>query len=103
MMISNIHAACKKGYYVNIVSALIETNNPEKELEPAFELLPNYVEKFTTIHEIYEPVTDFSDNVFISKSMDQTSHFENVTENVLYLYKKITGKDLDLTVLPDDE
>lgn len=34
--------------------------------------------------------------------MDSTSHFESATVDVLELYKKITGKDLDLTVLPDD-
>jgi len=34
--------------------------------------------------------------------MDPQSHFESATEDVLYLYKKITGKDLDLTNLPED-
>ena len=51
---------------------------------------------------MYLPKTDFSDNVFISKSFDPTSHFENETEDVLRLYKLITGKDIDLTNLPED-
>ena len=38
----------------------------------------------------------------ISESFDATSHFENETENVLQLYKKITGKDLDLVNLPEE-
>ncbi len=34
--------------------------------------------------------------------MGPQSHFESTTEDVLQLYKKITGKDLDLTNLPED-
>lgn len=34
--------------------------------------------------------------------MDPASHFESATEDVLTLYKKITGKDIDLTNLPED-
>ena len=38
----------------------------------------------------------------ISTSFDATSHFENETENVLQLYKLISGKELDLTNLPEE-
>lgn len=48
------------------------------------------------------PDTDNSDNVFISSSYDPSSHFEGATNEVLRLYKKITGNDLDLVNLPDD-
>ena len=34
--------------------------------------------------------------------MDSTSHFESETENVLKIYKKISGKDVDLVNLPED-
>lgn len=58
--------------------------------------------KFLQVSDFYEPNSNFSDNVFITKSMDPTSHFESATEDVISLYKKITGKDLDLTNLPED-
>lgn len=45
---------------------------------------------------------DVRDNVFVTKSLDPQSHFESATEDVLSLYKKITGKELDLTNLPED-
>ncbi len=45
---------------------------------------------------------DISDGVVISTSFDATSHFENETEDVLRLYKLISGKDLDLTNLPEE-
>jgi Rab GDP dissociation inhibitor len=46
---------------------------------------------------------DTADNVFVTNTLDPTSHFESATDNVLELYKKITGKDLDLVNLPEDE
>lgn len=52
---------------------------------------------------MYVPVSeDVKDNVYVTKSLDPQSHFESATEDVLSLYKKITGKDLDLTNLPED-
>jgi len=48
------------------------------------------------------PKSDFKNNLIISRSFDPTSHFENETEDVLRLYKIITGKDLDLVNLPED-
>jgi Rab GDP dissociation inhibitor len=102
LMMSDIHQVCKKGYYIAIISADVETNNPEAELKPAFDLLGNIKEKFVTISDIYEPNSNFSDNIYITRSMDAQSHFESATEDVLNLYKKITGKNLDLTNLPED-
>ena len=34
--------------------------------------------------------------MFITKSFDALSHFEKDIENVFEVYKKITGKDLNL-------
>ena len=53
---------------------------------------------------MYKPNPKFngSDGLLISDSMDPTSHFEGETENVLNLYKSITGNDVDLTNLPED-
>lgn len=39
MMVSGLHNVCQKGYYVAIISTIVETNNPKAELEPAFELI----------------------------------------------------------------
>lgn len=87
MMVSSVHSVCKKGYYVVIISTTVETTNPEKEIEPAFEIVGNVLEKFITISEMYKPVGDCADGVFVSPSFDPTSHFEGETEAVLKLYK----------------
>ena len=55
------------------------------------------------ISEIYEPNTDFKDNLFITKSLDSTSHFEEASKDILNLYQQINGKELDLTILPEEE
>jgi Rab GDP dissociation inhibitor len=103
LMMADVHQVCKKGFYVAIISASAETNNPEAELKPAFDLLGSIKEKFVTISDIYEPVDNtFADNVFVTRSMDPTSHFESATEDVIRLYKKITGKDIDLVNLPEE-
>lgn len=48
-MVSGVHSVCKKGYYVTIISANVETKSPEKELDVAFELIGPVLEKFTTV------------------------------------------------------
>jgi len=102
MMVSSVHQVCKAKYYIAIISGTVETDNPEKELEPAFALIGAIKEKFVTVSEVWVPTTDIKDGVVITKSLDATSHFESATEDVLELYKKITGKNLDLTNIPDD-
>ena len=42
--------------------------------------------------DLLEPVADgVSDKCFISKSYDATSHFETAANDILSLYKRITG------------
>jgi Rab GDP dissociation inhibitor len=51
MMVSSVHNVCKKGFNIAIVSTNVETNNPIKELDPAFEILGPVIEKFPTVHD----------------------------------------------------
>jgi len=95
--ISFAHNVVPKGKYVAIVSTTVETNDPVKELKPALDLLGPIVEQFVSIVDTFEPLEDGSkDKVFISNSYDATSHFETTCQDVLHLYKRITGKDLIL-------
>lgn len=96
------HCVVKKGYFLAIISTVVETNNPTEELKPAFEIIGDVLDTFITISDEYIPTdTSFSDNVFVTKSFDALSHFEQDTNNVLELYKKMTGEDLDLENLPE--
>lgn len=57
-----------RGKFIAFVSAEVETNVPEAELEPGLALLGHVDEKLVDIYDMYEPVNDSSlDNCFISK------------------------------------
>jgi len=104
MMVSWSHMIAAKDKYVAIVSTVIETPNPEKEIEPALKLLGPILHKFVQTSEIRVPITDGTkDNVFVTSTYDPSSHFEDASTEVLQMWKTITGQPLDLTVTPDDE
>ncbi|MEW5298184.1 MAG: hypothetical protein WDW36_001335 [Sanguina aurantia] len=95
---SSAHNVAANGKYLAFVSAFVETANPEAELAPGLALLGVIDEKFIEVKDIYEPTGDGSkDAAFISKGYDPTTHFETTVEDVLDMYKRITGKELDLT------
>merc|ERR1712216_75910 len=103
-MVSSVHNVCKKGMYIAIISTNVETNKPEDEIKPALDLIGSIKESFITVSDLYEPCNrEVNDNVYVSDSFGPESHFESETENVLALYKQITGKDLDLVNLPNDD
>ncbi|KAF5099539.1 hypothetical protein DV451_002938 [Geotrichum candidum] len=96
-VLSSTHLVCSKGQYIAIISTIIETEDPEAEIEAAYKLLGPREETFVNIADIYESVSDgTADQVFISKSFDATSHFETTTDDVKDLYLRITGKPLEL-------
>ncbi|KAJ3282919.1 Rab GDP dissociation inhibitor alpha [Borealophlyctis nickersoniae] len=93
--VSSAHNVAAKDYYVAMVSTIVETAEPEKELQPALALLGPIAETFTDIKDLYEPIADgTADGVYISKSYDATSHFETVCQDVKDLYKRATGNEL---------
>ena len=93
------HCVCKKGYYLAIISTMVETDNPNEEIKPAMEVIGPVLEQFDKISDIYHPIdTSFKGNVYITSSFDPQSHFENDTDNVIEIYEKITGAKLDLNL-----
>ncbi len=103
-MISSSHAVCHKGLFIAMISALVETDKPELEIRPAFEVLGPVLEFFTDISTLYEPVGSGKDtNLFVTSSYDPQSHFELASEEVLVLYERITGEKLDLNIEPTEE
>ncbi|XP_039144977.1 guanosine nucleotide diphosphate dissociation inhibitor At5g09550-like [Dioscorea cayenensis subsp. rotundata] len=93
------HNVAPKGKYIAFVSAEAETDNPETELKPGIDLLGPVDETFFDIYDRYEPINKpEEDNCFISTSYDSTTHFESTVQDVLTMYRKITGKELNLSV-----
>lgn len=97
-VVSYAHNIAPTGYYIAIVSTTVETDNPQKELEPGLKLLGQIEKTFYKVSDVYEPDTEWAQKgIHISKSYDPTSHFETVVDDVMRLYKQIMGKDLDMS------
>ena len=103
-VLNSTHSVCKKGYYLAIISTMVETKDPKAELKPAMDIIGEPLEIFDKVSDIYEPIdTSFKDNIFITNSFDPQSHFENDTDNVIDIYQKITDTKLDLTIEEEGE
>ena len=53
--------------------------------------------RFVSVSPLYTPTaTGETDNIFITRSYDATSHFETVVDEVHDVWKRVTGHDLVL-------
>jgi Rab GDP dissociation inhibitor len=100
---SSTHKVAAQGKYIAIVATKVETDEPEKEIEFGLKLLGDILVKFVSIQDIYEPIEDGKkDGVYISKSYDSATHFETCADDILDIYKRITGEDFDLDKKPPE-
>jgi len=103
-MVSNAHAVCAKDLFIAIVSATVETSDPQKEIEPAIAMLGTIRERFDSVSDMYAPINDSqAENLYITRSYDATSHFETSDEEVLAIYERIVGEKFDLNVQPEED
>lgn len=92
------HRTTPEGKYVAIASTTVETSNPHAELDPALRLMGAIVDKMYSVLPMYSPKDDGADsNIFISSSYDPTTHFQSTCEDVMSLFKRVTGKEVDLS------
>ena len=53
--------------------------------------------RFIAVSSLYTPTSSGeSDQIFITRSYDATSHFETVVDDVTNVWKRVMGKDLVL-------
>ncbi|OBZ78889.1 putative secretory pathway GDP dissociation inhibitor 1 [Grifola frondosa] len=91
-MVSSTHNVCAKDVYIAIVSTIVETDRPEQEIIPGLQLLGPIYDKFVSVSSLYTPTANgVSDNIFITRSYDATSHFETVVEEVQDVWKRVMG------------
>ncbi|GBF90185.1 guanosine nucleotide diphosphate dissociation inhibitor [Raphidocelis subcapitata] len=94
---SYAHNVAANNKWLAFVSTTVETANPEAELAPGLALLGHIDEKFVTVSDVHAPLDDGSrDKCYISTGYDPTTHFETTVEDVLSLYRRITGEVPDL-------
>lgn len=100
-MVSKSLEVVSDGIFLVTVSTRIEgvSDNPLDEVEEGIRLCGPILERFDIISDCFEPVADGSeDRCFISKSYDDTSHFKTAAQDVLDLYARVTGEQLDMTI-----
>ena len=103
-MVSSSHCICAQGLYIATISTLVETDQPEQEIQPAIALLGNILEIFVTVSQNFEALEDGKNsNLWITKSYDPSSHFEVASQDILDIYQKITGEVLDMNIEADEE
>lgn len=101
-VVSNAHCVAANGAYVAIVSTAVETENPLAEIEIGVKLLGEYLDRFDSITDCFEPTGNGQDDrCFISSSYDATSHFETTADDVLKMYRDIFGEALDMSINAD--
>lgn len=101
-VVSNAHCVAAEGAFIAIVSTAVETDNPLAEIEIGVKLLGNYLDRFDSITDSYEPLSNgIDDRCFISSSYDATSHFETTADDVLEMYKNIFGEELNMNINAD--
>jgi len=96
--VSAAHNVSAKGKWLAFVSTTAETANPEAELEPAFKYLGTIDKKFVYTQDVFTPKQGLpADNIFVTKSYDATTHFETTCDDIIDVYKQVTGKDFDFS------
>jgi len=100
-VLSSQHNVAPQGKWLGIVSCAVETANPRAELDHGIKLFGAVDQVFINVLDTFEPNSDGrEDQCFISSSYDATSHFETTVLDVLDMWKRITGKALDLSARP---
>uniref|UniRef100_A0A8C1R625 Rab GDP dissociation inhibitor n=1 Tax=Cyprinus carpio TaxID=7962 RepID=A0A8C1R625_CYPCA len=93
-LLSFAHNVAAEGKYMAVVSTMVETCNPEKEVAPGLALLEPIMEKFVSISNLMVPTDNGRrSQIFISRSYDHTPHFQTETDDILDLYHRVTGSE----------
>lgn len=103
--ISESHKVAPGGKWVSFASTTVEGETEgltaqqvaERELADALKLMNPTVELFYDMYDVNMPTDDGTQSkVFVSKGYDPTSHFETAINDVIEMYSRITGKELEL-------
>lgn len=98
-IVGNSHQVAAKGRYVAIVSTTVETAKPQEEVNAGLAVIAPMITRFDNIVDSFAPVDDgTASRCFITSSYDASSHFEATSDEVLDMYKRIMGEELDMNI-----
>lgn len=87
-----------------MVSTLVESDKPEAEIQVAIDLLGGILDMFVSVSTVFEPLeSGKSSNIWITKSYDPSSHFEDASDNILQIYEDLTGEKLSMDIEPSED
>merc|ERR1712093_227732 len=90
--VSDAHQVVPKGKFLAIVSTEVESEDWKKELDAGVKYLGNTLHKFYSLSPMFESTKGPGENnIHISKSYDASSHFETIADDVMRIYKQVTG------------
>ncbi|XP_051932639.1 rab GDP dissociation inhibitor beta isoform X2 [Hippocampus zosterae] len=93
-VVSYAHNVASDGFYIATVSTAVETTQPEKEVQPGLDLLEPIMQKFVSVKKLLVPNDDGNrSQIFVSRSYDETNHFESECADIKDMYRRITGTD----------
>jgi len=103
--VSDTHEVAPKGHYIVLVSTFVETSNPKAELQPGLALLGNVLHQFWSVDPLYVPINNSKEEgIHISNSYDATSHFETIANDVIRIYREVTGEqNVDYLFVPKEK
>lgn len=111
--LSESQAVCPKQKYLAIMSTTLEGEEVadltdkkacaaacQRNLAAAKKLIPGNIilKEFSFVTNRVIPAGPNANGLFVTKSMDPTSHFQGATKEVMAIYQEITGHPLDMTV-----
>lgn len=103
---SSSHKCSPQGKFLAFVSTNVEGATDglsveavgQRELAAGLQLLGRPTAIFFDMYDLMVPKSGGTDSkVFISESFDPTTHFETAVTDVMAMYKRITGAELQLT------
>uniref|UniRef100_A0A8C5MXP5 Rab GDP dissociation inhibitor n=1 Tax=Leptobrachium leishanense TaxID=445787 RepID=A0A8C5MXP5_9ANUR len=94
-MVSCAHCVASDGKYVAIISTTVETENPDKEIQPALDLLEPIDQKEHHGLGLLFAASGPGRIIFISRSYDATTHFETTCDDIKDIFQRMTGATLD--------
>lgn len=93
LILGQRECSAPKGFKIAMISTVLEGSDPEAEISSVISKIGHVVKKFVTVRPIYRPLSP-QKGIFISKTVDQSTHFESVYADILRLAKETNASDL---------
>eukprot|EP00866_Antonospora_locustae_P002474 jgi/Antlo1/2474/1630 len=95
LVLGERECSAPRGFKIATISTVLEGEDPVEETKFVMERLGNVVKVFTTVRHIYEP-DSCPKNAFISKTIDQSTHFESLYADIIRLARETGVEDVFL-------